>query len=126
MPRLIHIVLVLVLGAPSLAWGGNVPGNGIDLVSTTCCCLGDQAGDESNEAELSRACCCKPLPATPGTQNLQTILTQSGSDDVPQPLVVGAIEAPVLKEQISTVNSRSARGPPPRTSLYSLRIALLV
>lgn len=131
MPRLIHIVLMVVLGAPTLAWGGTVPGNtfpgtGVALVSPTCCEPALQTGQQPTETELSSACCCKPYPATPGTESQHTILSQVVSGVVQQPTAVDMLVAPVAEQHVSLVRFRFARGPPPQTSLYSLHIALLV
>jgi hypothetical protein len=124
--RLVYIVLMIVLGSPTLAWGGIVPGNGIELVSPTCCDSGLQTGQQPTETELTSACCCKPYPATPGTESLQTILSQVVSGVVLQQWPVDVIVVPVTDARESLAGARSARGPPPQTSLYSLRIVLLV
>ncbi len=130
-PRLVHIVLMIVLGAPTLAWGGTLPGNtfpgtGIALVSPTCCEPALQTGQQPTETELSSACCCKPHPATPGTESQHTILSQVVSGVVQQPAPVDIPVAPIAAAHISLAKSGFARGPPPLTSLYSLHIALLV
>ena len=126
MPRLVHIVLMIVLGAPTLAWGGTVPGNGVALVSPTCCEPALQTGQQPTETELSSACCCKPYPATPGTESQHTILSQVVSGVVQPPVAVDILVAPVAEQQVSLVRFGFARGPPPQASLYSLHIALLV
>jgi hypothetical protein len=128
-PRIIHIVLMVVLGAPTLAWGGTLPSAGragINLVSSTCCDSGLRTGQQPSETELSTACCCKPYPATPGTANQQTILTQIVSGVVLRQWPVDVFVLPIPAAHVSLMGARSARAPPPQTSLYSQHIALLV
>jgi len=129
-PRFIHIVLMVALGASTLSWSGTLPGAvsgaGINLVSPTCCDSGLETGQQPSETELSTACCCKPYPAPPGTESLHTILTELVSDVVLHPRPVDALVLPIRVAQAPRTGARSARAPPPQTSLYSQHIALLV
>ena len=129
MPRMIHIVLMLVLGAPSLAWGGTLPSagrEGINLVSPTCCDSGLKTGQQPSETELGTACCCKPYPATPGTESLHTILTELVPGATLRQWPIDVLAVPASATQSLLKAARSARAPPPHTSLYSQHVALLV
>lgn len=129
-PRMILIVLMVVLGAPTLAWGGTLPGIGsgttIDVLSPRCCIPGLRTGQQPSETEFSSACCCKPYPATPGTESQHTVLTQIVSGVVLRRQPVDVLVLPIPAAQSSLMGARSARAPPPQTSLYSQHIALLI
>ncbi len=125
MPRLIHVVLAIVLGVPTLGFGGAASADSFELVSPTCCDSNTQTGQQPVETEIGSACCCKPYPAGPGTESLNAILSQLVFG-IMQPSPMNAIVTPALDAYESFTSAGAARGPPPKTSLYSLRIALLV
>lgn len=127
MRRLVATLIVLVLSAPAVSWGGTVLPGAIAFVgSVGCCGPAKDAQEPTSDTRLNKVCCCKPSPAEPGVDGTDLFLNPDEGAVMPTlaaaPLF--AIIAPIAPRVVTP--RAPARAPPPERPLFAQHTSLLI